>query len=158
VKTKILLAVLLVVSLGVNAGAIIVLVKHGRSGRDVPCGWRANAMRGGYRLTKDQAEVLEKCRLEMIERTAVIRSGLLRHRQALLDLYRRDSVAEPSLDSVLALLVGEQIALEKEVFRHVREVRDRLDPGQRELLYRHLNEELCPARDAGRGVKCPHHK
>ncbi len=154
-RTKILLACLFIVSLGVNAGAIIVLMKHGRPSKDVQCGWRCNAMRGDYHLTKDQSEILEKSRLEMIERTAGIKKELNVHRQALLDLYRKDTVAEPVLDSLLALLVIDQVSLEKEVFRHMCEVRSRLDPGQREILYRQVTDELCPAMDAGCINECP---
>lgn len=155
-KTRVLLVVLLVVSLGINAGAIIVLAKQGRTGKVVKYGWRCNALRGGYHLTGGQAEALEKSRQEMIDRTARIRGDLRLRRRALLDLYRRDSVAEPALDSVLGLLVVDQVALEKEVLRHICEVRRQLDPGQREILYRHMTEELCPGLKEGCSDQCPH--
>lgn len=153
-KSKILLACLLIISLGINTGAIIVLIKQGRSQNDTTDGWRCPAMRGNYHLTQGQADVLEKSRLEMVERTAGIRSELRAHRQALLDLYRRDTVAEPMLDSLLALLVIDQVFLEKEVFHHMCDVRNRLDPTQREILYRRVTEELCPAMEAGCVNEC----
>jgi len=153
-KMKILLAVLLVVSMGINAGFVYVLMKQSRIVKNPACGWCDMSMRGHYRLTKEQAETLEHSRLEMVSRTAAIKEEMKRHRQALVDLYRRDSIAEPALDSLLSLLVMDQIALEKEVFRHMRDVRDRLDPEQREILYLQLTNELCPAMDAGCGDKC----
>jgi len=153
-KSKILLTCLLIISLGINTGAIIVLMKQARSQKDVQYGWRCSAMRGDYHLSQDQAEVLEKSRLEMVDRTAGIRNELRAHRQALLDLYRRDTVPEPMLDSLLALLVIDQVSLEKEVFRHMCDVRNQLDPAQREILYRQVTEELCPAMEAGCMNEC----
>jgi len=157
-KTKILLACLLIISFGVNGGVIIVLIKQGWSQSGVPYGWRCSAMRGNYHLTQEQAEFLEKSRLEMVERTAGIRKELRMHRQTLIGLYRQDTVSEPLLDSLLALLVIDQVSLEKEVFRHMCDVRNRLDPAQREILYRQVTEELCPAMEAGCVNECQEQK
>ncbi len=153
-KSKILLTCLLIISLGINTGAIIVLMKQARSQKDVQYGWRCSAMRGDYHLTQDQADVLEKSRLEMVDRTAGIRNDLRAHRQALLDLYRQDTVPERLLDSLLAQLVIDQVSLEKEVFHHMCDVRNRLDPAQREILYRQVTDELCPAMEAGCVNEC----
>lgn len=156
-KSKILLSLLLLISLGINAGVIIVLVKQGNPTSEKPCGWHCPAMRGRYHLTPSQAEALERSRLEMMDRTRSIKNDLRLRRRVLMDLYRRDTVAATTLDSILAGLVVDQLALEKEVFQHLREVWNQLDSGQREVFYRNLMNELCPGMTADFINECPRH-
>ncbi len=154
-KSKILLLLLLLISLGINAGVVIVLLKQGKITRDNPCGWHCPAMRGRYHLTPAQAEELERSRLKMIDRTRSFRNDLRLRRRQLVDLYRRDTIAAPTLDSILAQLVVDQIALEKEVFRHMCEVRNYLDSAQREILFQQVRNEICPNQEAGCINECP---
>mgnify|MGYP001577575071 CR=1 FL=1 len=140
-RTRNLLIILLVASLGVNAG---LLINYLRPPRAPVTGWNCPMMQDRFQLTPVQAGELEKMRIAMVAKTAEIKQDLEMKRQALLDLHRQSAVDDARADSLLMAIALRQYAMEKAVFMHMQEVKNALTPAQREMFYRLLTDEICP--------------
>jgi len=153
-RSRIPLIILLVASLGVNAGLLINFLRAPRAQAAPAAGWNCPMMQDRFRLTPAQAEELEIMRLAMVAKTADIKQDLEMKRQALLDLHRQDLVDTIRTDSLLMAIALRQYDLEKAVFKHMHEVKNALTPPQRELFYQLLTEEMCPGFKTNCRVNC----
>jgi Spy/CpxP family protein refolding chaperone len=143
-RTRFMLIILLVVSLGVNIGLLLNYLRVPPAPAAPAAGWNCPMMQGRFKLTPAQAEELEKLRLAMVAKTAEIKQDLELKRQALLDLHRQSAVDDARADSLLMAIALRQFAMEKAVFKHMQEVKNALTPQQREMFYRLLADEICP--------------
>jgi Spy/CpxP family protein refolding chaperone len=142
-RSRVLLAILLVASLGVNLGLMLNYRAFRNAGAPA-AGWNCPMMQDRFKLTPAQAEELEKMRLAMVAKTAEIKQDLELKRQALLDMHRQSAVDDARADSLLMAIALRQYAMEKAVFMHMQEVKNALTPQQREMFYRLLTDEICP--------------
>jgi Spy/CpxP family protein refolding chaperone len=151
-RSRILLVILLVASLGVNAGLIINFLRVPRPAAG--SGWNCPMMQDRFKLAPAQAEELERLRLAMKAKTGVIMKELAVKREALLDLHRQERVDTVRTDSLLMAIALLQYDLEKAVFKHMQEVKGALTPAQREVFYRLLAEEICPGLETNCRMDC----
>jgi Spy/CpxP family protein refolding chaperone len=143
-RTRILLIILLVASLGVNAGLLINYYRAPRAAAVPAAGWNCPMMQDRFKLTPAQADDLEKMRLAMVAKTAEIKEALRVKREALLEIYGRPRFNEAKADSLLMTIALQQYTIEKAVFKHLQEVKNKMTPDQQKMLCGLLADELCP--------------
>jgi Spy/CpxP family protein refolding chaperone len=143
-RTRGLLIILLVASLGVNAGLLINYLRAPRAAAAPAAGWNCPMMQDRFKLTPAQAGELEKMRLAMVAKTAEIKETLWVKREALLEIYGQPQFDEAKADSLLMTIALQQFKMEKAVFMHLQEIKNKMTPGQQKMFCGLLADELCP--------------
>jgi len=143
-RSRILLIILLVASLGVNAGLLINYLRAPRAAAAPVAGWNCPMMQDRFRLTPAQAGELEKMRTAMVAKTAEIKKTLRVKREALLEIYNQPHFDEAKADSLLMAIALQQFKVEKAVFMHLQEIKNKMTSGQQKVFYGLLADELCP--------------
>ncbi|HOW45350.1 MAG TPA: periplasmic heavy metal sensor [Candidatus Aminicenantes bacterium] len=151
-----LLPLLLVASVGLNAGLLLhrFLAPRGlRAGITPSPGWHAGPMRHHLGLNAAQARQLDDWHREVLAGIRPLQERLAGKRRELVALLK-ESPADPArFDAVIDEIAGLQAAVEKVFARHSLKVRGALSPEQLRKYEGCLERGLCPATMGG--SRCP---
>lgn len=144
-KTK-LLIILLVISLGINAGVIFAFgFRH----------WHAKRLRPEFRrerlqlqrsldLSEEQNQLFEKYRKELNNQLSPLREKIRQKRRELLGLLKTEEIDEEKIDKLLSEIAELQSEIEKTVVRHSIQIRKILTPAQQKKFIGFLEQQLFP--------------
>jgi hypothetical protein len=142
-----LLAVLLVISLGINIGFLL----HWLRPRLFPArmaamssGWHSAPMKRHLNLDAGQSRRLESERRQVLAQARPLQEKLRQKRRELFLLLKGSEVGAAELDPVLNEIARLQAALEKMFILHSLQVRSLFSPAQRRKYERFLEQGLCP--------------
>ena len=151
-----LLPLLLVVSVGLNAGLLLhwFLAPRGLRAGIVPApGWHAGPMRRHLGLDAAQARQLDDWHREVLAGIRPLQERLAGKRLELFALLK-ESPADPArFDAVIDEIARLQAAIEKVFARHSLKVRGAFSPAQLRKYDGCLERGLCPATMSG--SRCP---
>ncbi len=145
------LAVLLVISLGVNIGFVLrqVWPRLGPEKTKMEAGWQTDPMKRHLGLSAEQATRMEGERKQVVARVQPWQEELSRKRAELFALIKKQDAADQDLDQILGEIARLQTAIEKEFILHSRKVRGGFDPAQLRKFEGCLERELCPGMRMG---------
>lgn len=142
--------VLLVISVGINAGFLVhwlwaghVLGKTTGGDYFVP-GWHASPMRHGLGLSGRQAQQMEAERRQVLAQARPLQDELRRKRRDLFVLLKNKAVSDAELDPILGEIARLQTGIEKMFILHSLKVRSYFSPQQMRKFENYLQRELCP--------------
>jgi Spy/CpxP family protein refolding chaperone len=145
-----ILAVLLVVSLGVNIGFLVhwfwpknktVPARLAPSDRS---GWHASSIRRDLDLNPGQVRQMENERRRVMDQVRPLQDELRSKRRELLRLLKQSSLPEAELDAALAEIARLQAAVEKMFVLHSHHVRGFFTPEQLGKYEAFFENGLCP--------------
>jgi Spy/CpxP family protein refolding chaperone len=163
-KTLIIAAVVLLVMINVTALTTIAYHRWFKSGESpaAPPHDHRRAMaflRHALSLTDEQIEQLREKRREMEEKTRDLHAQLHEKRQALMQLMKTAAPDETEIDRLIEDIGSIQIALEKEVIRHMLQERNIFTSQQREkflfLFESHFHRRFMRGGPGPRGKHGP---
>jgi len=142
-----LLAVLLVISLGINIGFLL----HWLRPRFFPAraaamssGWHSGPMKRHLNLDSGQSRRMEGERRQVLAQARPLQEELRQKRRELLVLLKGKDVGAADLDPILNEIARLQAALEKMFILHSLKVRRLFSPAQRLKYEGFLEQGLCP--------------
>jgi len=151
VKTR-LLAVLLVISLGINIGFLL----HWLRPRLFPAraavmssGWHSGPMKRHLNLDSGQSRRMEGERRQVLAQARPLQEELRQKRRELFVLLKGGDVGAADLDPILNEIARLQAALEKMFILHSLKVRSLFSPAQRLKYEGFLEQGLCPGMMSG---------
>lgn len=151
-----LLPLLLVVSVGLNAGLLLhwaLGARHAGAGIAPSPGWHAGPMRRHLGLDAAQARQLDDLHREVLAEVLPLQEKLADARRELFVLLKEAPAAPARFDAVIDEIARLQAAVEKVFARHSLKVRGALSPAQLRKYEGCLERGLCPAMMAG--SRCP---
>jgi hypothetical protein len=142
-----LLAVLIVISLGVNIGFLL----HWLRPRFFPAraaamssGWHSGPMKRHFNLDAGQSQRMESERRQVLAQARPLQEELRQKRRELFVLLQGRDVGAADLDPILNEIARLQAALEKMFILHSLKVRSLFSPAQRLKYEGFLEQGLCP--------------
>lgn len=151
-----LLPLLLVVSVGLNAGLLLhrfMGTRHAGAGIAPSPGWHAGPMRRHLGLDAAQARQLDDWHREVLAGIRLLQDRLAGKRLELVALLKEAPADPARFDAVIEEIARLQAAVEKVFARHSLKVRGVLSPAQLRKYEGCLERGLCPATMAG--SRCP---
>ncbi len=149
-----LLPLLLVVSVGLNAGLLLHRLLTPSGAGIVPSpGWHAGPMRHHLGLKAAQARQLDDWHREVLGEIRPLQERLAGKRLELFALLKEAPADPARFDAVIDEIARLQAAVEKVFARHSLKVRGALTPAQLRKYEGCLERGLCPAALAG--SRCP---
>jgi len=149
-----LLAVLLVISLGINIGFLL----HWLRPRLFPAraaamssGWHSGPMKRHLNLDAAQSRRMESERRQVLAQARPLQEELQQKRRELFMLLKGKDVAPADLDPILNEIARLQAALEKLFILHSLKVRSQFSPAQRLKYEGFLEQGLCPGMMSEKG-------
>lgn len=147
-----LLAVLIVISLGINIGFLL----HWLRPRLFPAraaamasGWHSGPMKRHLNLDARQAQRMESERRQVLAQARPLQEELRQKRRELLMMLKFQDVSESELDLILDEISRLQAAMEKLFILHSLKVRSQFSPAQRLKYEGFLEQGLCPGMMSG---------
>ena len=146
------LAVLLVISLGVNVGFLLHWLRPrlapGRAA-GISSGWHSGPMKQHLGLNSDQARRLENERRQVLAQAKPLQEALRQKRRELFLLLKGKDVRDSDLDATLNEIVRLQAAIEKLFILHSLKLRNVFSPAQLRKYEGFLEQGLCPGMMSG---------
>ncbi len=142
-----LLAVLIVISLGVNIGFLL----HWLRPRLLPgkaaamsSGWHSGPMKRHLNLDAAQSRRMESERRQVLAQARPLQEELRQKRRELFVLLKGKDISAADLDPILNEIARLQAAMEKLFILHSLKVRSLFSPAQRLKYEGFLEQGLCP--------------
>lgn len=151
------LAVLLVISLGINIGFLLrqAWPRFVTQKAASASGWQTDPMKRHLGLSPEQARRMEGERRKVLARVQPWQEELGRKRAELFVLLKGSEVRDADLNVILGEVARLQTAIEKEFILHSLKVRSVFDPAQLRKYEGCLERGLCPGMTTGSSCASP---
>jgi hypothetical protein len=147
-----LLAVLIVISLGVNIGFLLHWLRprlFPARAAAISSGWHSGPMKRHLNLDAGQSRRMERERRQVLAQARPLQEELRQKRRELFVLLKGKDVGAADLDPILNEISRLQAAMEKLFILHSLKVRSLFSPAQRLKYEGFLEQGLCPGMMSG---------